>query len=74
MALGDVFVSQDEIEDFVLSMSMRLVTTFSPETTSIIFGGKVNVSLNFSVSRPWSDVNFGHNPISPKHLIIKKDE
>lgn len=50
-----IFVSQDDIEDFVLSMSMRLVTTFSAETTATIFGGKVNVSLSFSIPRPWSN-------------------
>lgn len=44
-----MFVSQDDIEDFVLSMSMRLVTVFSAETTSTIFGGKINVSFEFKV-------------------------
>lgn len=47
-----IFVSQDDIEDFVLSMSMRLVTVFSAETTSTIFGGKINVSFEFKVFNP----------------------
>jgi len=37
--------NQEEITDFVESASMRLVTTFSPETSSAIFGGKIKVHM-----------------------------
>lgn len=36
---------QEEIADFVEAASMRLVTTFSPATSSAIFGGKIKVHM-----------------------------
>lgn len=38
---------QEEIADWVEAASMRLVTTFSPETSAAIFGGKIKVHMLF---------------------------
>ncbi|CAM9149031.1 unnamed protein product [Ectocarpus fasciculatus] len=37
--------TEEEIADWVEGASMRLVTTFSPETSSAIFGGKIKVHM-----------------------------
>lgn len=36
---------QDEMAEWIDGASMRLVTTFSPETSSAIFGGKIKVHM-----------------------------
>lgn len=46
---GSVLVSQEEIEEFVESASMRLVTTFSAESSAAIFGGNIKVNKYFLV-------------------------
>ncbi|CAM9918859.1 unnamed protein product [Ascophyllum nodosum] len=41
----------EEIDDFVQTMSMRLVTTFSSENSGAIFGGNIDVHLLFMADK-----------------------
>lgn len=50
---------QEEIAAWVEAASMRLVTTFSPETSSTIFGGSIKVHMLY-MSDASSDSFEGH--------------
>lgn len=45
LLLLPLLLLQDEIAEWVEAASMRLVTTFSPETSSTIFGGQIKIHM-----------------------------